>query len=112
MIEVISTLIENYESQEPTPRRSASQMLAHLIEARRVTSAEVAKKTGIAAAALSSDLARRREIGKANTRKRAAYFHLTPLHFLDLGDEPLTAKAQACCRSGKRWMKLLPNRPP
>ncbi len=84
LIEVLSTLIENYESREcPTPQVSPSQMLAHLLEARGVKCAEVAKQTGIAPATLSSILARRRGVSKASAGKLASYFDVSPIVFLD-----------------------------
>jgi HTH-type transcriptional regulator/antitoxin HigA len=84
LIEVLSTLIENYESREcPAPQVSPSQMLTHLLEARGVKCAEVAKKTGISPATLSSILAGRRGVSKAIALKLAGYFNVSPIFFLD-----------------------------
>ena len=83
LIEVLSALIENYESREiPTPQVSPAEMLAHLLDARGVKCADVAKKTGIAPATLSSVLAHRRGISKASARKLAGYFDVSPIVFL------------------------------
>lgn len=83
LIEVLSTLIEDYESRtSPAPHVPPSQMLAHLVEARGVRCAEVAKKTGIPPATLSSVLAKRRGISKANASKLAKYFGVSPIVFL------------------------------
>ena len=87
LIEVLSTLIEDYESREhPMPRLSPSQMLAHLLEARGVKCAEVAKATGIGQATLSSVLAHRRGLSKANVLKLASFFNVSPVVFLDSTD--------------------------
>jgi len=84
-IEVLSTLIEDYESrQHHTSRVSPSQMLAHLLDARGLKCADVAKATGIGQATLSSVLADRRGLSKANVLKLASYFNVSPVVFLDL----------------------------
>ena len=86
LLEVLSTLIENYESREhPTPKVSPSQMLAHLLATRGIKSADVARETGIPPATLSSVLANRRGISKINARKLADYFRVSPLLFLESG---------------------------
>ena len=83
LIEVLSTLIENYESLEvATPRVSPARMLAQLLEARGVKCVEVASRTGIAPATLSSVLAGRRGISKASAFKLATYFKISPVAFL------------------------------
>lgn len=84
LIEVFSTLIEDYESREyPDPQVSPAKMLAHLLDARGVKCADVAKKTGIGAATISSVLARRRGISKTNILKLASYFGVSPVVFMD-----------------------------
>jgi HTH-type transcriptional regulator/antitoxin HigA len=94
LLEVLSTLIESYESREhPTPEVSPSQMLAHLIANRKVKSADVARETGIPPATLSSVLANRRGISKINARKLADYFKVSPLVFLGSDQDNLKAKS-------------------
>jgi HTH-type transcriptional regulator/antitoxin HigA len=93
LLEVLSTLIECYESREhATPTRSPSQMLAHLLSARGVKSAEVARETGLPPATLSSVLADRRGVSKINARKLAGYFKVSPLLFLGSGQDESSAK--------------------
>jgi HTH-type transcriptional regulator/antitoxin HigA len=83
LIEVLSTLIEKYESREyPTPHVSPSKMLAHLLEAKSLKCADLAKSTGIPAATLSNVLANRRGISKDNGIKLAKYFGVSPVVFL------------------------------
>ena len=72
LIEVLSTLIEDYESREyRDPQVSPAKMLAHLLESRGVKCADVAKATGIGAATISSVLTGRRGISKSNVVKLA-----------------------------------------
>jgi HTH-type transcriptional regulator/antitoxin HigA len=83
LIEVLSTLIEKYESREyPTPQVSSSKMLAHLLEVKGITNTELAKQTGIPTTTLSNVLAGRRGISKDNVLKLAKYFRVSPTLFL------------------------------
>jgi len=84
LIEVLSTLIEQYEGREyPTADRTAAEMLAHCIESRQVTPAQVAKDTGIPQATLSNVLAGRRGISKAIALKLGRCFHVPAAVFLE-----------------------------
>ena len=58
-------------------------MLAHLIEARGVAQAAVAKATGIARLTLSAVLAGRRTLSTANIAALSAYFHVSPSAFME-----------------------------
>ena len=83
LLEVLATLVEQYESIEhPTPASPPDRMLAHLIEAKEVTQAAVARATGIPRSTISAVLAGRRQISKANVTKLAAYFGVSPAVFL------------------------------
>lgn len=67
LIEVLATLVEQYELREdPLPDVPPAKMLAHCIEARETTAARVSKETGIPHATLSNVLAGRRGISKAS----------------------------------------------
>jgi HTH-type transcriptional regulator/antitoxin HigA len=86
LIEVLATLIEKYESREqPTPQVTASEMLAHLLEANGIKCAALSRATGIPSATLSNVLAKRRGISKENAIRLGKYFGLSPAAFL-LGD--------------------------
>jgi antitoxin component HigA of HigAB toxin-antitoxin module len=88
LIEMLSVLIENYESSAcPVPSCSPSRLFAHLVESRGVNCADVAREAGISPATLSSVLANRRGISKANARKLARYFKVSPLAFLGGEDD-------------------------
>lgn len=83
LIEVISTLIEEYESRDlPPPTVSPSAMLAHLLEARKLSRAELARQTGISPATLSSVLTGQRGISKSNAMTLAKFFDVSPVVFL------------------------------
>jgi antitoxin component HigA of HigAB toxin-antitoxin module len=82
-LELLSMLVEKYEAaQEPPPDVSQGQMLDHLLEARKLTQAQVAKATGISANLLSNVRAGRRELSKDNLRKLSKYFNVSPAVWL------------------------------
>lgn len=77
MIELLSTLIEQYENRTyPTPRVSPPEMLAHLMEVHNLKAAQLAQETGIPPATLSNVLKGRRGISKANAVKLAGVFKM------------------------------------
>jgi antitoxin component HigA of HigAB toxin-antitoxin module len=79
----LSTLIEKYErTQFPRRKPSPAEMLAHLIDAKQVTKAEVARATGIARSTITNVLSGRRQISKDNVSKLARYFCVDPGVFL------------------------------
>ena len=75
MVELLSLLIEQYEAVEhPTPECSPAEMLEHLLEARTITKARLARDTGIPRSVITNVLAGRRAISKAVAVKLAGYF--------------------------------------
>jgi HTH-type transcriptional regulator / antitoxin HigA len=83
LVEVLATLIEQYESRElPTPKSPPRDMLAHLIEVRGVRQADVARATGIPRSTLSAVLAGRRALSTASIARLSAYFHVSPSAFM------------------------------
>ena len=85
LVEVLATLIEQYESREhPTPKSAPHDMLAHLMEARGMTQAAVARTTGIPRSTLSAALAGRRKLSTANIAALSVYFHVSPSAFMEL----------------------------
>jgi HTH-type transcriptional regulator/antitoxin HigA len=84
LIEVLATLIEQYETSEaPTPDVPPAKMLAHCIEARQTTAGAVSKDTGIPQATISNVLAGRRGISKHNAVKLGRYFNVPATLFLE-----------------------------
>jgi len=85
LVEVLATLIEQYELREhPTPKSSPNEMLAHLMEARGEVQATVARATGIPRSTISAVLAGRRKLSTANIAALSAYFHVSPSAFMAL----------------------------
>src|SRR5258708_39531323 len=85
LAELLATLIEQCESREyPTPKAPPREMLAHLMEARGVAQAAVARATGIARSTLSAVLAGRRALSTSNIATLAAYFHVSPSAFMEI----------------------------
>lgn len=83
LIAVLSTLIESYEVDRiPRRKPTPAETLAHLIDAKEVTKAEVARATGIPRSTITNVLSGRRQISKENVTKLAAYFHVDPSVFL------------------------------
>ena len=83
LLELLSTLVAEYESRQfPVPDASPGEMLAHLIESRGVTKAEVGRATGIPRATITSAIAGQRGISKASAVALANYFHVSPAIFL------------------------------
>jgi antitoxin component HigA of HigAB toxin-antitoxin module len=84
MIELLATLVEQYESTEfPTPKSSPPEVLAHYLETRSLSTAEVARATGIRASALSDVLSGERVLSQADAVKLAGFFRVPVGFFLD-----------------------------
>lgn len=74
---VLSDLVADYEdAHHPVPAASNAQMLAHLLEARRVTQAAVARATGIPRSTLSAILRGKRTVSKRIIAKLSANFNV------------------------------------
>jgi len=83
MVEVLATLVEKYEeTQHPTPRLSPAEQLAHLIEARGVTKAQVARATGLPRASLTNFIHGSRGLSKQSIASLAKYFQVSADVFL------------------------------
>jgi HTH-type transcriptional regulator/antitoxin HigA len=82
LIAVLSTLIESFEvDQFPRRKPSPAETLAHLVDAKQVTKAEVARTTGIPRSTITNVLSGRRQITKDNASKLAGYFSVAPAVF-------------------------------
>ncbi len=83
LIEVLATLIERYESRDyPTPDHDPADMLRNLLQTRGISAAGLAKATGISPSTISSILAHRRGISKANAVALGEYFGVSASVFL------------------------------
>lgn len=82
-LDVLSGLVERYEKERhPMPPVSDAEMLRHLIEAKNVTQAQVARATGIAESTMSAVLAGDRRLNREHIEKLARYFHVGGQAFL------------------------------
>lgn len=78
-LDVLSDLVEAYEAEAvPVGPVGDADMLRFLIDARRVTQAEVARRAGIAESTVSEVLAGKRKLNRAQIGKLARYFHVEP----------------------------------
>lgn len=84
LVEVLATLIENYEAiTHPTPQVSPAARLAHLIEARGITKADLAAATGIPRSTITNVIAGRRKLSTANVARLASYFNVATGDFIE-----------------------------
>jgi HTH-type transcriptional regulator/antitoxin HigA len=87
LLELLATLAEQYESAEhPTPRASQADLLAHLIDARGITQAELARQTGIPRSVITNVLKGRRKMSQANLARLSKYFRVSAAEWIDSGD--------------------------
>src|SRR5579871_6021437 len=74
-LDVLSDLVERFEDEHvPMPAVSDADMLRHLMEAKVVAQARVAREVGIAESTVSEVLAGRRRLTRAHIGKLASYF--------------------------------------
>ena len=84
LLELLSTLVEQYESQEhPTPKASQRDLLAHLLDAKGASKAEAARASDVPRSVITNVLAGRRRLSQANIVKLAAYFNVSSAEFLE-----------------------------
>lgn len=83
LLELLAKLIDDYEEKlDPTPEVSPADMLAHFMEAKDVSQAELARQTGISRSTISEGLNGKRSISVENAFRLAEYFHVEPSLFL------------------------------
>jgi HTH-type transcriptional regulator / antitoxin HigA len=85
MIDVLATLVQNYEATHgAVPRKlSPAERLAELLEARNVSQAEVSRATEVPRSVLSNVLAGRRAISKSNALRLAQFFRVPVSEWID-----------------------------
>jgi HTH-type transcriptional regulator/antitoxin HigA len=87
-LEVLSDLVERYEDRHhriATADLTDAEMLEHLLEAKEVTQAEVARATGIRESRISEVISGKRQLTRTQIGKLAAYFCVSPAVFLPVG---------------------------
>jgi HTH-type transcriptional regulator/antitoxin HigA len=74
-LDALSTFVEKYEAERfPTPAVGGAAMLRHLMDARGVGQAELARDTGIAESTVSEVLSGKRRLSRGHVGKLARYF--------------------------------------
>ena len=82
-LDVLGDLVERYENKHHAIGDvSDAEILEHLLEAKGVTQAAVARATGIAESRLSEVLRGKRQLTRAQISKLATYFRVGPAVFL------------------------------
>src|SRR5207247_10536481 len=77
MVELLSTLIEQYEEVEyPTPDCSTAEMLEHLLEVRALSKAQLARDAGMPRSVITTVLARRPAISNTTATNLALSLHM------------------------------------
>jgi HTH-type transcriptional regulator / antitoxin HigA len=83
LLDLLAKLIDDYEELiYPTPEVSPAEMLAHLLDAKQSTQAELARQTGVSRSTISEVLNGKRAISLENAYKLGEYFHVEPSLFL------------------------------
>jgi HTH-type transcriptional regulator / antitoxin HigA len=92
-LDVLGDLVERYETKHHAIGDVAdADVLEHLLEARGVTQAAVARATGIAESRLSEVLRGKPQLTRAQITKLAAYFHVGPAVFLPISDATICTR--------------------
>jgi HTH-type transcriptional regulator / antitoxin HigA len=83
LLELLASLVAQYEQTRfPAPDVTPGEMVAHLMEARGVTLAEIARATGLPTRTITGFINGSQVIRKASRAKLARYFHVSPDLFL------------------------------
>lgn len=83
LLDLLASLVAQYEQTHfPAPDVTPGEVVAHLLEARGATPAEVAAATGLPVQAITAFVNGSRAIRKASRLKLAKYFHVSPDLFL------------------------------
>ena len=83
LLEVLAALVTQYEQRHhPAPDVAPGEMVAHFIEVRGVTKAQVARATSIPRQTITNIVSGTRGISKTNRAKLAKYFRVSADVFL------------------------------
>jgi HTH-type transcriptional regulator / antitoxin HigA len=86
-LELLSTLVENYESaQILPPTLSTAELLTHLIEAKGVSQANVAEETQIPKSVISEAVNGKRGLSIDNIKTLARFFNVDVSVFVECAD--------------------------
>src|SRR4051812_46302292 len=77
LLELLAKLVDDYEETiYPPPDVSPADMLAHFIEAKETSQAELSRQTGVSRSTISEALKGKRSISVENAFRLAEYFHV------------------------------------
>ena len=77
-LELLASLAERFESEHfPTPSATPGEMLAHLIEAKGITRAQVARDTKIPKSTITQVIQGDRSLSSGNISRLARYFSVS-----------------------------------
>jgi HTH-type transcriptional regulator/antitoxin HigA len=83
LLDLLAKLVDDYEETVyPTPEVSPAEMLAHFLEAKQTTKAELARQSGVSRSTISDVLNGKRSISVECAFRLAEYFHVQPTLFL------------------------------
>jgi HTH-type transcriptional regulator / antitoxin HigA len=78
-LDILSDIIVRYEDEHfPIKPASDAVMLEHLLQAKGVAQAQLAKECGLAESTISEILAGKRKLNRIHIGKLARYFHVEP----------------------------------
>lgn len=81
-LDVLGDLVTRYETKQfPIPPANDAEMLEHLIEAKGVTQARLARETGIAELTISEVRRGKRALSRQHIGKLAHFFSVSPAVF-------------------------------
>lgn len=84
LLELLSMLVVRYEERVvPSAAVSPGQLLAHLLEDRGVSRAELARQTGIARQTITNIVNSGRPVSRANRERLAEFFGVSPGLFVE-----------------------------
>jgi HTH-type transcriptional regulator/antitoxin HigA len=82
LLELLATLVENYESEHyPMPNASPDEVLAHLMEARKLKQIDLVGILG-SKGVVSEVVNGKRGISKAQAKALGKFFHVSPELFI------------------------------
>jgi HTH-type transcriptional regulator/antitoxin HigA len=83
LLDLLAKLVDDYEETiYPTPNVPPAEILAHLLEARGGSQAELARQTGVARSTISEVLKGKRRLSVDNAFRLANFFHVDATLFL------------------------------
>jgi HTH-type transcriptional regulator/antitoxin HigA len=84
MIELLATLIDQYEeSHWPTPHASPGEILKFLLDERKMSQSELARRVAIPQSTIANVISGRRQLSKAGVLSLSKFFRVSPALFME-----------------------------